>query len=126
MKGENILYLSMKKMWVFNEAMRNEQITIESNGGGQSVRSLIHERRRISMNSNFNKTALYPWALALALAGLIALPLSGNGGLMGQPGPEVEDEVDWALAKEETEEEEVDWTLAKEKTEEEEVDWTLA
>jgi len=78
------------------------------------------------MNSNFNKTTLYPWALALALAGLIALPLSGNGVLKGQPGPEVKDEVDWTLAKEEIEDEEVDWTLAKEETEEEEVDWTLA
>lgn len=78
------------------------------------------------MNGNFNKRTLYPWTLALALAGLIALPWSGNEVLTGQPGPEVEEEVDWTLAKQETEEEEVDWTLAKEETEEEEVDWTLS
>ena len=78
------------------------------------------------MNSNFNKIALYPWTLALALAGLIALPLSGNGVLKGQPGPEIEDEVDWTLAKEDPKEDEVDWTLAKEDPKEDEVDWTLA
>lgn len=42
------------------------------------------------MNGNFNKRTLYPWTLALALAGLIALPWSGNEVLTGQPGPEVD------------------------------------
>lgn len=79
------------------------------------------------MNINFTeKTKFHPWVLALAIAGLLTLPLSGCGGMRDRVTSGGEEETDWTLAKGETEEEEVDWTLAKEEKEEDEVDWTLA
>ena len=80
------------------------------------------------MNANFTeKTKFHPWVLALAIAGLLALPLSG-GGMQDRVASGGEEEVDWTLAKgkTETEEEEVDWTLANNEDKEDETDWTLA
>jgi hypothetical protein len=97
------------------------------------------------MKNLFAKTNLVTWILVGTIAGFLALPLSGNGGLLerfshlapveyetGQTlahEHEIEEpEVDWILASKDTsEEDEVDWTLAsKDTTEEDEVDWTLA
>ncbi len=83
------------------------------------------------MNANFTEiTKFHPWVLALAIAGLLTLPLSGCGGMQDRVTSGGEEETDWTLAKGNTEieEEEVDWALAKgeTETEEEEVDWTLA
>jgi len=82
------------------------------------------------MKNLFAKTNLSTWILVGTIAGFLALPLSGNGGLLERFShlAPVEYETDQTLAHvPETEEPEVDWTLAsKDTTEEDEVDWTLA
>ena len=82
------------------------------------------------MNTYRNNTKSFHFSMALAIAGLLALPLASSGWLMNHsPYPASgEEEIDWTLAdREGTHEEEVDWTLAKsDEAQEDEVDWTLA
>jgi hypothetical protein len=81
------------------------------------------------MTKLFAKTNLSSWILAGAIAGVLAFPLLGNGGLPERftPLAAVEDETDWTLAHvTETEEPDVDWTLANNEDKEDETDWTLA
>jgi len=96
------------------------------------------------MNTDLKHLKTFSFPIALAIAGLVAFPLSGSGGLMADkshngPLPNEsdwtlaskegmhEDETDWTLARTEINEDEPDWTLAKkEEVQKEEVDWTLA
>lgn len=81
------------------------------------------------MNTYHNNSKSFHFSMALAIAGLLALPLAGSGWLMNHsPYPASgEEEIDWTLAdRDGTQEEEVDWTLAENKAEEDETDWTLA
>lgn len=81
------------------------------------------------MNTPYTPLKFFSITLSLAIAGLLALPLSESGWLMAAKnhrGP-VEEEIDWTLSsRENTAENEVDWTLAKTESEEDETDWTLA
>ena len=97
------------------------------------------------MNERLTQSKTCSLTIALALAGILTVPLVGagweiaekghNGPFEGKPDLTLasneeahEDEVDWTLARTEAEEDETDWTLAKQDgtQEEEEVDWTLA
>ncbi len=96
------------------------------------------------MKNYFTKLSFNRWILVLTVAGFIALPLAGGGGLNERStspaaiedetnrtlanGTEIEDpDVDWTLAKNEDKEDETDWTLARNnRIHEEDVDWTLA
>ena len=95
------------------------------------------------MNNYQNNSKSFHFSMALAIAGLLALPLAGSGWLMegSTSHPSSDQEIDWTLAdrdgthedvdwtlakKDEAQEDEVDWTLAKNDTEEDETNWTLA
>ena len=96
------------------------------------------------MNTLLTKRKTFSFTTAVAIAGLLALSLSGSGWLMAENDHSGffedetdrtlasnkgihEEDVDWTLARTEAEEDQTDWTLAKrEVVQEEEVDWTLA
>jgi len=87
------------------------------------------------MKTKFTNSNFYNFTVLLAVLGLLALPVGcthlaqvGEGSTTTTKEKVHEEDVDWTLAKNETEEEdEVDWTLAKNtESEEDETDWTLA
>ena len=82
------------------------------------------------MINTLNKSNRYRWILALTVAGMFVLLLSGGGDPKERftSFAAIDDETDWTLAKGKVVEEgDVDWTLAsKEDVNDEKVDWTLA